>query len=107
MPKSHACNVITTDPSNQTIIKLVYIILIAERTVVTAVLYNAPLSQTYELYTLANHYITLHTTPQFKINHVYLIDPTSFTQFRDPGVRLAPREPLGLRGKEVVFFEVE
>ena len=28
-----------------------------------------------------------------------------YTQFRDPGVRLG--EPLGLRGKEVVFLEME
>ena len=37
---------------------------IVERTVVAAVLYNAPLSQTYELYTLANHYTTHNSTIQ-------------------------------------------
>ena len=30
-----------------------------------------------------------------------------YTQFRDPGVRPAPRGTFWLRGKEVVFFEAE
>ena len=34
--------------------------------------------------------------------------PAPFTQFRDPGGALASSEgSLGLRGKEVVFFEME
>ena len=34
------------------------------------------------------------------------LTPPPYTQFRDPGVRLAPREAFRLWGKEVVFFKL-
>ena len=41
--------------------------------------------------------------------HIFFgLTPPPYTQFRDPGVRPAPQGgPMGLQGKEVVFFEME
>ena len=37
----------------------------------------------------------------------FCLTPPPYSQFRDPGVRPAPRGAIRLRGKEVVFFEAE
>ena len=41
------------------------------------------------------------------LNLFFCLTPPPYTQFRDPGVRPAPRGAFRLRGKEVVFFEAE
>ena len=57
---------------------------------------------------ILSHLRETHRCPITKLpaneTHFFLLNPAPYTQFRDPGVRPAPRGAFRLRGKEVVFF---